>query len=312
MIAITAAGIAVSRQRRATPPGNTPSPYPANSPPKASPADPTDPLTARQLAVAAWHVFPTGQANSAMTTLLAEQQRRHAARRHRGNGVNGVAFSPDGKLLASADGDGTVRLWNPATGQPVGAPLQPPSPAPGGGVTGVAFSPDGKLLATADADGTVRLWNPATGQPVGAPLPADARRRVNGVAFSPDGKLLASADSDGTVRLWNPVTGQPVGPPLPRRPAPMAACTGWRSARTASCWPAPTATAPCGCGTWPPAGPSAPPSSPTPARRQRDAVAFSPDGKLLATADDDGTVRLWNPATGRPVGAPLPADPDAA
>jgi WD40 repeat protein len=107
-----------------------------------------------------------------------------------------------------------VRLWNPATGRPVGAPLH----ASAQGVTAVAFSPDGKLLASGGADGTVRLWNPATGQPVGAPLHASAHNGVTGVAFSPDGKLLASAGADGTVRLWNPATGQLRARPPRQRP----------------------------------------------------------------------------------------------
>jgi WD40 repeat protein len=133
----------------------------------------------------------------------------------RNNGVNGVAFSPDGRLLATADSNGTVELWNLASGK-LAAALGADA---GSEVNGVAFSPDGKLLASGYNDGTVRLWNPATGRPAGV-LPADSEPggNVRGLAFSPDGKLLATVHDDGTLRLWNPATKQPVGFPVTADP----------------------------------------------------------------------------------------------
>ena len=228
-------------------------------------------------------------------------------------GVMQVAFSPGGTLLASADADGTVRLWNPATGRAAGPALLAGTGA-GAGVKAVAFSPDGKLLATVDADGTMRLWDPATGRAVDPTiLPADIYG-FTGVAFSPGGKLLATADADGTVRLWNPATWQAVGLPLRADTGPGAAATQVTAVAfsrdgkfLASAYSDGTVRV------WNPATGQA-----VGARIPADpgggvyGVAFSPDGKLLATAGADGNVRLWNPATGRAAGAPLPADPGYA
>src|SRR5207247_5205974 len=161
--------------------------------------DPTNPVTARRLAVAAWRVFPTTEASSAMTALLAEQQQNGILPADPRE-VSDVAFSPNGKLLATA-GSGTVRLWDPVTRQPAGAPLQTH-----GSEIGVSFSPSGKLVAAG------RLWDPVTHDSA-ALLTGSGARGVSGWAFSPDGKLLATAGS-GTVRLWDPVTRRPAGAAL--------------------------------------------------------------------------------------------------
>ena len=115
--------------------------------------------------------------------------------------VSSVCFSPDGRTIASASYDHTVRLWNVSAGQHLKTLIGHTSL-----VESVCFSPDGKTIASASWDNTVRLWNTTTGQHI---------RTITGhtdivksVCFSPDGKTIASASWDKTVRLWNTTTGQ--------------------------------------------------------------------------------------------------------
>ena len=115
--------------------------------------------------------------------------------------VNSVAFAPDGKTLASASDDKTVKLWDARSGQNL-ATLKGHESY----VWSVAFAPDGKTLASASDDKTVKLWDARSGQNLATLTGHESD--VGSVAFAPDGKTLASASSDQTVKLWDARSGQ--------------------------------------------------------------------------------------------------------
>jgi WD40 repeat protein len=214
--------------------------------------------------------------------------------------VANAAFSPDGQRVVTASLDKTARLWDAATGQPIGEPLRGHED----GVQGVAFSPDGKRIVTASDDKTARIWDAATGQPIGEPLNGHTGP-VSSAAFSPDGKRIVTASDDKTARIWDAATGQPIGEPLRGHEGQVNSAAfspdGKRIVTashdtTARIWDAATGQ---------PIG--------APIRGHVRAVlsaAFSPDGKRIVTASDDRTARIWDAATGQPIGSPLSGHED--
>ncbi|CAN5422049.1 hypothetical protein BH18ACI2_BH18ACI2_00740 [soil metagenome] len=115
--------------------------------------------------------------------------------------INAIAFSPDAKQIATGTNDNLVKLWDAASGAAIRS-----FAGHGGWVLAVAFSPDGKVLASGSRDNTIKLWDAASGREL-ATL-AGHTDRVRGIAFSADSKRLASASFDGSAKVWDVKKGK--------------------------------------------------------------------------------------------------------
>ena len=195
--------------------------------------------------------------------------------------VNSVAFSPDGRFLASGSWDDTVCVWDLANGQC--RTLKGHSSF----VLSISFSPDGRFLASCSLDDTVCVWDLANGQ---CRILKGHSSSVRSVSFSPDGRALASASDDHTVRVWDLISNQ-------SHVLGVFSCTVCSVSFSPDCRMLAGGSMDSTVLVWDLLG-----------SQQRilkghsgtiNSVCFSPDGRALASASDDHTVRVWDLVDGQ-------------
>src|SRR5262249_4170234 len=130
---------------------------------------------------------------------------------------NALAFSPDGKLIASSNGQQVIRLWD-VSNKTANRPLNT-FVGHKGKVASIAFAPDGRLLASASDDGAIHVWDLSHGEIRWNDSVTPAS--VLSVTFSPDGKRLVSTSSDGAVKFWDAARGKLMGPKIEPRAEPQ-------------------------------------------------------------------------------------------
>jgi WD40 repeat protein len=202
--------------------------------------------------------------------------------------LSSLAFSPDGKALASNSQDG-IRLWDPATGKP----LNPSAEAATDPVC-LSYSPDGRVLAIGGGR-QVRLWDTRTWREI--TRLAEVGAEVNSVAFSPGGKELASGEGPpGVVRIWDVATGKPRGQSPRRKTWVRSVSFSPRGDLLAGLSPGEVVLWDASSGRERRRVPIPPKVHPNVQQ-----VRFSPDGRFLASAGQTGALRLWDPTTGEQV-----------
>lgn len=203
--------------------------------------------------------------------------------------VRSVAFSPDGKTLASGSSDWTLTLWDVTTGTQLRTLKHSRT------VTDVAFSPNGQILASSSTDKTIKLWDVTTGAERRSFAGHDGE--VYTVAFSPDGKTLASGSFDRTVRLWDVATGRQLRVLVGHDDyvssvafSPDGRTLASGGGLTINLWNVALGE--------PRSVADALPRAHFRHSSRVTSIAFSPDGKTLASGSSYKTVKLWDAATG--------------